>query len=112
MRYSSAMPTRAPSSDAKPRRADPAGARANDEQIVVVLSHLASGSCAAQRSDAASAGHDSQIGEPKEQAVLDHARHALQGKGEHLGLGDAAEGAIEDEIALVGDERRIARSRP
>ena len=96
----------------KPRRADPARARANDEQIVVVLSQLASGSCAAQSSDAAFARHDSQIGEPKKQPVLDHAGHAFQGKGEHLGLGDGAEGAIEDEIALVGDERRVARSWP
>src|SRR3990172_12544687 len=36
----------------QPRRADPARARADDEQVVVVMSHLASGSSAAQRSDA------------------------------------------------------------
>src|SRR5680860_1162138 len=78
----------------QPRRANPAGARADDEQIVVVMSHLASGSCTAQRSHAASAGHDSQIGEPKEQAVLHHARNALPVSYTHLTLGDAAKGAI------------------
>ena len=36
--------------------------------------------------------------------MLDDPRHPLQRKGEHLGLRNAAEGAIQDEIALIGDE--------
>jgi len=59
-----------------------------------------------RRFDATRRRHDSQIGHPQEQAVLDHAGHALQGKGKHFRLLNFAEGAIEDEVALIGDERR------
>src|SRR6476620_8933947 len=50
--------------------------------------------------------HDSQIGYPEEQPVLDHAGNALQRKGEDFRLLNVAEGAVEDEIALIGEERR------
>jgi hypothetical protein len=36
--------------------------------------------------------------------VLDDAWHPLQRVGKHLRLGNSAEGAIENEIALIGEE--------
>src|SRR4029453_1797046 len=96
----------------KARRANSAGAPTDDELVVIVLSHLASGSCAAQQVHPAAARYDSQIGNAKKQSMLYHAWDPFQREGENLGLGDRAEGAIDDEIALIGDERRIPLSRP
>src|SRR5512135_44690 len=44
--------------------------------------------------------------------MLDHARNALEREREHLRLEDGAEGAIEDEIALISDEGRVPHPWP
>jgi hypothetical protein len=44
--------------------------------------------------------------------VLYHAGDPFQPEGKNLGLRDRAEGAIDDEIALIGDERSIPLTRP
>src|SRR4029078_11339859 len=89
----------------------PAGPRTNAKEVVIVPSRLASGSCAAQQVHPAAARHDSQIGNAKKQSVLYHAGGPFQPEGQNLRLTDRAEGAIDDEIALIGDERRIPLAR-
>ena len=50
-------------------------------------------------------------GDTDKQAVLDDAGHARQCRGEPLRIGDSAEGAIQDVMAAIGEERRAVRSR-
>src|SRR5262245_46855319 len=54
-------------------------------------------------------GDDGRVGDADEEAALHHARDQLQSLVQRLRLGDAAERAVEDEVAAVGDERLAVR---
>src|SRR5262245_21354957 len=59
----------------------------------------------ADEADALGPGDDGEVSDADEHAVLHHAGDQLQRLVEVLGLVDAAEVAIEDVFAAVGDER-------
>src|SRR5258708_13466536 len=67
-------------------------------------SALFGGGVALDDGHAFGAGDDGRIGDAEEEAVLDHARYALQGLVERLGIVDATERAVEEHVAAVGHE--------
>ena len=69
------------------------------------------GGIAVDDGDAFGAGDDGGVGDAEEEAVLDYARHPLQGLVERLGVVDAGERAVEQHVAAVGRERLAVRVR-
>src|SRR5215470_262929 len=62
------------------------------------------GGVAIKRDDPPRSGNDGPIGNAEEQAILHYPRHQLQRLIERLRILDLAEGTVENEMALIGDE--------
>ena len=61
--------------------------------------------------DLGGSGHESGIGEPDEQSVLNDSGDRSQSRSEPLRIRNRAKGAVEDEMDAVGNERLLAAAQ-
>ena len=70
------------------------------------------GSSRSRVADASRAGHDQVGRQAEEQPVGGDVGASVEGGGQSVGIGQHAEGGVEDDVALVGDERLTVGTCP